>query len=113
MEAISVDFAFARGMLNQLRRPIRAARYVLERKWPRFALPPPSQPSECAIDSTASMGLVPTAAATTTTTWVNEPMATTTASMELDESFMFEPEGIPGVPSIWEDVNYWTTMNTL
>ncbi|KIW35671.1 uncharacterized protein PV07_02356 [Cladophialophora immunda] len=112
VEEVSVGFAFARGMLIQLRRPIRAARHVLEQKWPRLAFWPPSQPSQNAIEPPVPIGLV-SANEAISTTWGNEPTATGAASIELDESFMFDPEGVLGLSSIWEDVNYWTTMNTL
>ncbi|OCK83029.1 hypothetical protein K432DRAFT_423665 [Lepidopterella palustris CBS 459.81] len=110
MEAISYGFSFARHTLHQLRRPIRAAREIIDSNWPQYAhsaLAPPPPGSN--LSSAQVIMPNPTGIAQNHM-WGNDGrVAMANARGEIvTEDWQRPPED----PLIWEDLDMWNNMSS-
>jgi hypothetical protein len=98
IEAISRDYALARRTLHQLRRPIRAARYVIGTNWPQLALSSSTLDMNTSISQDFGMF---------------EDNGHLGGPTSFHEGLVIGPQGGFEGSWMWEDIGLWTTMNSI
>jgi hypothetical protein len=100
LKAIARDYSLARRTLHQLRRPIRAAQYVIRTNWPQFAAPSTTLDMSTSITPPQDFDIF----------MDNGHVG---SSIPFHEGLVMGPQGGFEGSWMWEDIGLWTTMDSI